>query len=159
MIVTVGIVMQSSILILSLIWSLVEVHSQTAPYVSFMGQNLANHSYVDLTLVEDDDSDGSYNTVRCNTDLETCCTGDQGIHRGNFYFPDGGVVQSHGGFGSPSIFRTHGDQRLTLYRRNNAMEPSGIYRCEVATVGVHNDGDDSLRAVVYVGLYTSGEGD
>ena len=37
---------------LSLLWSLVEVHSQTFPYVSFRGQNLANHSYVDLSQWE-----------------------------------------------------------------------------------------------------------
>ena len=44
-------------LVLLLLWSLVEVHSQTAPYVSFMGENLPNHSYVDLTLVGTDNSD------------------------------------------------------------------------------------------------------
>ena len=37
------------------LWSLVEVHSQqTFPYVCFMNQTLANHSYVDLSLVGDD---------------------------------------------------------------------------------------------------------
>ena len=37
------------VLLLSVFWSL--VHSQTFPYVSFMGQTLANHSYVDLSTV------------------------------------------------------------------------------------------------------------
>ena len=61
------------LLLLSLLWSLVEVHSQSEyPYVSFMGQNLTRHSYVDLTLVGTDDSDPG-NTVRCITDLDTCC--------------------------------------------------------------------------------------
>ena len=78
------------LLLLSLLWSLVEVHSQTEyPYVSFMGENLPNHSYVDLTLVGDDDSDPG-NTVRCITDLSTCCRATQGIHRGYWYYPDGG---------------------------------------------------------------------
>ena len=36
-----------------LLSALVEVHSQTVPYVSFMGINLSNHSYVNLTLVGD----------------------------------------------------------------------------------------------------------
>ena len=31
--------------------SLVEVHSQTDSFVSFQGLTLANHSYVDLSLV------------------------------------------------------------------------------------------------------------
>ena len=45
-------VMYALRLVLFLLWSLVEVHSQTEyPYVSFMGENLANHSYEDLTQV------------------------------------------------------------------------------------------------------------
>ena len=77
-----------SALVLFLLWSLVEVHSQPAvPYVSFMGENLPNHSYVDLTLVGTDGSDPD-NTVRCHTDLSTCCSGGQGIHRGDWYFPN-----------------------------------------------------------------------
>ena len=47
-------------LVLFLLWSLVEVHSQT--YVSFMGENLP---YVDLTLVGNDGSDPG-KTVRCS---------------------------------------------------------------------------------------------
>ena len=71
--------------ILSLFLSL--VHSQTFPYVSFMGQTLANHSYVDLSTVgrEPDGSD----SVQCHTDLSTCCSGVQGSHRGDWYFPIG----------------------------------------------------------------------
>ena len=45
-------IMSAIILLLSLLCSLVEAHSQTEyPYVSFMGVNLPNHAYVDLTLV------------------------------------------------------------------------------------------------------------
>ena len=80
------------LLLLSLLWSLVEVHSQTEyPYVSFMGENLPNHSYVDLTLVETVTSDPG-SIVRCHTDLSTCCGPSQGIHRGGWYFPDGSSV-------------------------------------------------------------------
>ena len=42
------------LLFLGLFWSL--VYCQTFPFVSFMGQTLANHSYVDLSLVGDDPS-------------------------------------------------------------------------------------------------------
>ena len=74
--------------LLLLLWSLVEVHSQqTFPYVSFVSQTLANHSYVDLSEVGNDGS-GS-DTVQCHTDLSTCCASAQGIHRGDWYFPDG----------------------------------------------------------------------
>ena len=58
------------VLLLSLFWSVVCSH--TFPYVSFLGQTLANHSYVDLSLVGDDLS-GS-DSVQCHTDLGTCCS-------------------------------------------------------------------------------------
>ena len=41
---------------LCLFLSLGVVNSQTFPYVSFMGQILANHSYVDLSRVGSDRS-------------------------------------------------------------------------------------------------------
>ena len=49
--------------------------------------SLANHSYVDISLVGNDCS-GS-DSVQCHTDLDTCCSGLQGIHRGDWYFPNG----------------------------------------------------------------------
>ena len=142
------------LLLLSLLWSLVEVHSQpAAPYVSFMGENLPNNSYVDLTLVGTDSSDPG-NTVRCITDLSTCCTNGQGIHRGEWYFPNETRLR-FSGIGD-SIFEDRGAHQVTLRRRNNAMGPSGIYRCDIATVSVHDDSDTSVGETVYVGLYASG---
>ena len=137
--------------LLSVLWSLVEIHSQTEyPYVSFMGENLPDHSYVDLTLVGTDTSD----SVRCNTDLSTCCGLSQGVHRGDWYFPDGDSVplRSQG----INIFENRGAQQVTLRRRNDAMGPSGIYHCDIPTEAVHDDNDLSVRETVYVGLYASG---
>ena len=58
--------MNLSVLLVVLLWSLVEVHSQIEyPYVSFMGENLPNHAYVDLTLVGNNKSDPG-NIVRCS---------------------------------------------------------------------------------------------
>ena len=141
-------------LVLFLLWSLVELHSQTEyPYVSFMGQNLPNHSYVDLTLVGTDTNDPG-NTVRCITDLSTCCRLGQGIHRGDWYFPNGDSLPPI----SPgiNIFEACGAQQVALRRRNDAMGPSGIYRCDNPTDAVHDDNDLSVRETVYVGLHVSG---
>ena len=67
---------------------LVEIRcQQTFPYVSFMGETLANHSYVDLSLVGNDGS-GS-DSVQCRTDLNSCCSSAQGSHRGDWFFPNG----------------------------------------------------------------------
>ena len=145
-----------SVLLCLLLWSLVEVHSQTEfPYVSFMGETLPNHSYVDLTEVGDPQLNSNDHTVQCNTDLDSCCSGAQGpIHRGDWYFPNGDRLP----FSSPSvsIHEARGAQRVDLRRRNNANSPSGIYRCDIPTDAVQDETDNSVRDTVYVGLYATG---
>ena len=134
------------VLLLSLLWSLVEVHSQqTFPYVSFMSWTLANHSYVDLSQVGDD---YYYESVWCVTDLETCCSGAEGPHRGDWYFPNGTRLPFSG---DGDIFENRNAQGVDLRRRNNANSPTGIYRCDIPTIAVHDD--YSVRKSVYVGLY------
>ena len=143
------------LLTLMICWYLVEVNSQlTSPYVTFMGQTLANHSYVDLSLVGGDLS-GS-DSVQCHTDLAYCCSGAQGGHRGDWYFPNGNRLPFAGG---GNIFETRGAQRVDLRRSNSAISPVGIYRCDIPTDDVHDDTDTSVRdAPVYVGLYTGNGG-
>ena len=141
------------LLLFSILWSLVEVNSQTFPYVSFMGQTLADHSYVDLSLVGDDGS-GS-DSVQCHTDLSTCCTSSWGAHRGDWYFPNGDRLPFPG---SGDIFEARRAQRVDIQRRNSATLPIGIYHCDIPTDAVHDDDDTSVRATVYVGLYTASGG-
>ena len=119
---------------------------QTIPYVSFMGQTLANHSYVDISQVGTGDE-----TVQCHTDLATCCTMAQGPHRGNWYFPNGTRLPFPGG--GDTILLARQAQRVELRRTvSTAMEPTGIYRCDIETEAVHDNG---MNETVYVGLYTS----
>ena len=138
--------------LLSLIWSLVD--SQTVPYVSFRGDTLLNHSHVDLSLVGDTEDDSD--SVQCHTDLTSCCTGDvtgaiPSADRPNWHFPNGTVMGFLSGGGD--IYQDRGAQRIDLRRRNNALTPSGIYRCEIPT----DDGDGGfMRETVYVGIYGSG---
>ena len=146
--------MRIPLLLLCLLWSLVEVHSQTEyPYVSFMGETLPNHAYVDLSLVGDDGS-GS-DSVQCHTDLDSCCRGSDGVHRGDWFFPNEQRL-SFFVLHISDISEFRGAQRVDLRRRNNADVPSGIYHCHIATNAVHNDSDHSVRESVYVGLYASG---
>ena len=138
------------LLLLSFFWSL--VHSQRAPYVSFINQTLPNHSYVDLSQLGNDDS-GS-DSVQCYTDLTTCCSVSQGVHRGDWYFPDGYRLEF-----SNDIYESRVSQRVDLRRRNSANSPTGIYRCSIPTNAVHDDTDISVRDLpVYVGLYTGSGG-
>ena len=146
--------MSICVLPLSLLWSLVEVSSQlTFPYVSFMGQTLANHSYVDLSLVGHDSS-GS-DSVQCHTDLNTCCNNTQGVHRGDWYFPNGNRLPFPG---SGDIFESRGAQRVDIRHRNSATSPVGIYRCDIPTIAVNDDDSTSVRDTIYVGLYTASGG-
>ena len=133
-------------LLLCLLSALVEVHSQTAPYISFMGNNIPNHSYVDLNTVgEIIDT----NTVQCHTDLTSCCGGVQGPDRGDWYFPDGNRLPF------PSLVNVYEDRRdrLVYLRHRGSGGISGIYRCDIETNAVNNN---SGNVSLFVGLYTSG---
>ena len=140
-------------LVVFLLWSLVEVHSQTAPYISFMGETLPNHAYVDLSLVGNDDS-GS-DSVQCHTDLYTCCTPLQGQDTGDWYHPDMSIV-SHSNEPS-AMYMVHRAEQVDL-RRRSVSSTNGIYRCDIETIEAQSDDplDTLTRVPVYVGLYRSG---
>ena len=120
--------------LLCLLSALVEVHSQTVPYVSFMDTNLPNHSYVDLTLVGRPEDGGD--SVQCHTDLDSCCTGTQGPDRGDWYFPNGNRLLFN--YRPGDIYEHRGAQRVNLRRRNNG-DTSGIYRCAIETDAVNDE--------------------
>ena len=142
-----------SLLLLCLLWSLEEVHSQTRyPVVSFLGETLPNHAYVNLSLVGDN---YNFDGVRCHTDLDTCCRSSQGDHLGDWFFPNEEILPHF--TASTDIVEARGPQRVDIWRRNNNVDqPSGIYRCDIPTNAVHDDIDISVRDSVYVGLYASG---
>ena len=140
--------------LLFLLWSLVEVHSQTAPYLTFMGETLPDHSYVDLSLVGGLDSG---NEVVCHTDLTSCCGGGDGPDRGDWYFPNGDRLPFPGSR-HPLVERRL-QQRVELSRGDGSGSiSSGIYCCSIETIPVHSDDntDTTTRETVYVGLYESG---
>ena len=142
--------------LLNLLWSLVEVNCQTAPYISFLGNDVPNHGYVDLSLVGGNENGAD--SVQCHTDLNTYCTNSHGSHRGDWFTPGETDRLPLPGNPDGDIFEKRGNQRVDLRRRNNANSPVGIYRCGIQTAAVHVGGGNSLRDTVYVGLYTSSEG-
>ena len=153
---TIGAMRPYPLLLLCLLWSLVEVHSQTVyPYVSFIGGSyvaLPNHAYANLSLVGEAPS----HSVRCHSDLGTCCSAAQGIHRGDWIPPGSEENLPFSDDTSAGIYQVQGEQRVILRRRNNTNMPSGIYRCDIATNATHDDNDISVRESVYVGLYATG---
>ena len=141
------------LLLCLLFWSLVD--SQTVPYVSFRGETLPSHGYVDLSLVGDAE-DGS-DSVQCHTDLMRCCAGGpdslSSNDRPDWYSPGRGGVPLDFSSGGDDIYQEREAQRIDLRRRNNVLSPSGIYHCEIPT----GDGDGGfMRETVYVGIYGSG---
>ena len=125
-----------------------EVDSQTFPHLTFgMNNPLPNHGYVDLGTMKTN----YYNSVWCRTDLTTCCTSQEGDHRGQWYFPDGQPVTENE---VTDFYVREWSKAVTLRRRNSATSPTGIYHCEIPIVAVHNDTNTSVEASVYVGLYT-----
>ena len=106
--------------------------------------------WTSLYTVGEDTSDAG-NILRCHTNLESCCT-SQGVHRGDWYFPDGNVLGNAGG--GDDIHRRRDIEVVHLCRTNDATSPSGIYRCDIETVAVNdNDVDAITGETVYVGLY------
>ena len=113
---------------------------------------LANNSYMDITLI------GSYldqeSGLMCNTDLSTCCSADQGHHRGDWYFPDGERLY----FNSLNpLYEQRYSMRVALFQRENhgATLMEGVYECSIETNAVNNE---ETRERVFIGLYFSLDG-
>ena len=122
-------------------------HGQTYPNVKIFGEILANHSFVNLSLVGNKESD----SVQCHTDLNTCCSSTQGIHRGNWYFPNGTRLLF---IGEDDIYEHRDAQKVCLRRKADSDGPTGVYRCQIQTIAVRNS-MNFLGQSIYVGFYLS----
>ena len=141
-----------------LLWCVVEVHSQTAPYLTFMGEILPNNSYVDLSLVGQggNATHDSGREIVCHTDLDTCCSGSDG--HGDWFFPHGFKLRettSNRNRRPIAMRRLHKRVRLERVPGISGPIPSGIYQCDIETVAISGEGGTG-RERVYVGLYESG---
>ena len=133
---------------LVLLSALIVVHTKTFPYVTFLGQSIPNHGYVNLGNVGSDRND----SVQCNTDLSTCCSGAEGSERGDWYFPDETRVPF--GESGNTVYEGRGAQQVLLHYLGNAGR-SGIYRCDIET-NKSNVTNEVGQETVYVGLYING---
>ena len=151
--------------LLFLLWSLVEVHSQTAPYLTFMGETLPDHSYVDLSALGEIDNWDDH--VVCHTDLTSCCGGVDILDRGFWFFPNGDTLPgagSAGGTGAATnpIVLLRDILLVRLIRGTGSGDvPSGLYRCIIET-NADNDPnsdprpDNGIGETLYVGVYSTG---
>ena len=133
------------------VWLYLSVHCQAEEYpqVTFMGNDLANHSYLDLSLVGTSDSD----SVQCHTDVETCCGPGNGLDRGDWTFPNGRRLPSQGyinGTGDGGIYQRRYHQTVGLYHKSGSE--SGIYQCNIKI----KSGSGKINGFAYIGLYQNG---
>ena len=115
-----------------------------------MGQNLSNHSYVNFTLVGNQPA----SSVRCHTDLSTCCSIAQGVHRGDWYFPNGDRLPITG-----TLFEGRTNQRVEMRQTPSTTSQPGLYHCFIPTEAVHDEvggPNTTVGEPVYVGLYYNG---
>ena len=133
-------------MILVVLWSVfflyvVEVHSQT--YLSFLGENLFNNSYVDFSLVGHDQS-GS-DSVQCHTQFQNCCRRSQTEIPGYWFFPDGSSLPFDDK--TNDVFYRRETQRVDL-RKTQDTSKTGIYCCDIPF-------NFSARQILCVGLYNN----
>ena len=140
--------------LLSLLWSLVEVHSQTQyPHVFFMGENLPNNSYVNVALVGTAVLGLDY-AIHCNSDLDGCCSSKYGPYRGDWYLPNEDKVQTYENEG---FYASYENQSVFLHCGNIINAQSGIYQCVIEVAGL-DEFDEAANKTMYVGLYRPYEG-
>ena len=95
-------------------------------------------------------------SLHCLTSNVQCCRssdtppGEGGV--GEWHFPNGnGSTVGFQGAGG-SIYRDRGPSVVRLHRRNSAMMPTGVFRCEIPDASMNSQD-------IYVGVYPQGDGE
>ena len=104
----------------------------------------SNNSVVTITDIGEGDM-----SLYCITLRNECCRSSDGGERGDWFLPgrDGAVEDTS----STDFIRRREPRAAVLDRRNNAVAPIGLYRCEVP------DADNTTQSL-YIGLYTNDRG-
>ena len=99
---------------------------------------MANYSIVNLEDIGEGDC-----ALICYTNFPDCCVSP--AKAGEWFFPNGSAVKIEGTM--EDFYRSREGMIVRLNRRNNAMDPTGIYCCDIPgsngdmCVGVYNLGD------------------
>ena len=118
--------------------------SSTALGFYLSGALYPNNSVVALTAIGTDDK-----ALYCLTNLIECCkdsdtAGDDPL--GEWKQPDQSLVSIKAY--ETDVYRNRVSSAVLLHRRNNAMEPTGVFTCEVPDAG---GVDRSLYILIHVG--------
>ena len=101
--------------------------------------------YSNNSIVTVDDIAENDGALLCYTNNVECCSSGQG----EWYFPNGTTVGTSGAGGD--FYRNRGPSVVRLNRRNNAMMPTGVFRCEVPDARGTNQS-------IYIRIDPRGEG-
>ncbi len=90
------------------------------------------------------------NALFCLSDSSSCCRGSDGMASGEWFLPGGSSPISGNGesFSTANFSRGRRPSAVLLNRRNNAIGPEGLYRCDVL------DGRNVVQSL-YVGINQS----
>ncbi len=89
----------------------------------------SNNSVVTITDIGVGD-----NALFCLSNSSSCCRGSNGVASGEWFLPGGFSPIPSGGETSSNdhdFSRSRRSSAVLLNRRNNAIEPEGLYRCDV----------------------------
>ena len=123
----------------------VEAHSRSV-FVRFNGTTVKNNSWIDFERI------GETQRLECFTDLNTCCSSNEGM-AGRAWFLPNGTKLSQDGVREISAFDVIAGARKIDLRLTDAVATSipalsGVYECSIDTA-------TGQRESVYVGLYHS----
>lgn len=95
--------------------------------LSLNGELIANHSYVDVDNIGEDD-----NALLCHTNNSECCSSyyPGQIRAGEWYYPDGTYVGIEA-FYENEFYRNRGSQVVRLNHRQGDFTQRGLFRCEL----------------------------
>ena len=89
-----------------------------------------------------------YNALHCLTNLTTCCRGEDGGSAGEWFLP--GQTSPVVDVSAPNadFTRSRGPSAVLLNRRTGAVEPTGLFTCQVP--------DGSGMETLYIGIMRMG---
>ena len=96
----------------------------------------------------EDIGENSDTALLYKTNLTDCCKNGTAI--GNWYFPNGTRVLSHGN--QWDFYRSRGDMVVWLHRKRGGVD--GIYHCEISDSVSMN-----VNQSIYIGVYTASTGE
>ena len=107
--------------------------------------------YFNNSIVTITDIGSGGNVLYCLSNSSNCCTSSDGMASGEWFFPGGSSPITSTVTLTDDFISIRRSSAVLLNRRNNAVGPEGLYRCEVI------DARSTLQSL-YIGIYAMDRG-